>query len=169
MSEVANVMTDYLAPPVFDAENAGLGPGKRGRGKRQGDFHDRLQAAQVRYRRWAQLCAVLLVVMFGVVLFVSVRHFEQLAALGPKGFGSVSGIFGLSAGGAVVLMMRLAREIGRAEQLMVLLSELHHHDADALKRIIQDLLSRWYGLSSPDAKRNHVAVGAKPSRSKTGT
>lgn len=143
MSWVKKALEAYFAAPDYSRAGFPFGGGNAP------GLEARLTRARGRSRAAFWVCVGMLLALFGAVLFVSVRHFDRLIELGPA---KVSGVFGVSAGTCVTLMMYWAREAWRAEYLSVLLAELRAADPKEFVKITRELMARWYGLKAPAAE-----------------
>jgi hypothetical protein len=137
MSAVHAAMESFLRSGNFTARDFELGG--------RPSFATKLEAARRRNRAGFWISVGVLLTLFGVVLFVSYRDFDQLLRLGPT---KVTSVFGVSAGGIVTLMLRLFRESSRAEYLLVVLGELRDVDPKEFVKVARALAKKWYGLST---------------------
>jgi hypothetical protein len=135
MSSVRAVLDSYLTSENFTASDFDLGGGS--------GFATKLEAARRRNRVGFWISVVVLLVLFIVVLSVSYRDFDQLIRVGPT---KVTGVFGISTGGIVTLMLHLFREASRADYLLVLLGELRDLDPKEFVKVARAIAKKWYGL-----------------------
>jgi hypothetical protein len=137
MTGVEHVMRKYLGPRDFTADDATLGT------RRQALFAEQLEIVRRRNRVGFWICVGMVILLFVAVLLRTYQSFSQLPQVN---IGTVTSIFGVSASGAVVMMIRLSRETTRADMLLVLLNELRDRDPDAFRQLLIQLCNKWYGL-----------------------
>lgn len=146
MGSVEHVVKEYLSSGDLSSGDVVLGGGQVG-------FDTQLERARSRARVGFWICFVMLVVLFVSVVFVSLRSFDQLVALGATGVAGASGLFGASAAACVQMMMRWSREGSRAEILLVFLRDLRKRKPAEFDHIVVLLAREWYGLAPVDEKK----------------
>lgn len=101
----------------------------------------RLKDARDENRRLFLVAIAMLIVLFTAIVIISTIKVDQLAGATQ---GVISGVFGISAAGAVRMMFGKWQEMSKADYVLILLPELRELAPDRFVAIITKLLDDWY-------------------------